>query len=71
MNLDSAKKKVYEMLGKQYKFVYRGARNQIEEFRGKIVKCYPSIFIIETDNHVIKSFTYSDFIIRNIKILCE
>ena len=69
MNLDTAKNKVKSYLGLHYKFIYRGARNQIEEFEGKIIHCYPSIFIIETDNNIIKSFTYNDFIIRNIKIV--
>ena len=69
MNLDTARNKVKSYLGIHLKFIYKGARNQIEEFEGKIINCYKSIFIIETDNHVIKSFTYSDFIIKNIKIL--
>ncbi len=69
MNLDTARNKVKSYLGIHLKFIYKGARNQIEEFEGKIINCYKSIFIIETDNHGIKSFTYSDFIIKNIKIL--
>ena len=69
MNLDYAKNKVKEELGINHKFIYRGARNQMDEFEGKIIKCFPSIFIIETRDNVIKSFTYNDFIIKNIKIL--
>ncbi|MBR5370536.1 MAG: hypothetical protein IK137_04465 [Bacilli bacterium] len=69
MNLDIAKNKIKEKLGIHMKFVYKGARNQIEEFEGKIVRCYPHIFIIETDDCIIKSFTYNDFIIRNIKLI--
>ena len=69
MNLDRAKEMVNENVGLNLKFIYRGARNQIEEFEGKIIKCYPAIFIIETDNHIIKSFTYNDFIIKNIKFI--
>ena len=69
MNLDTAKNKVREKMGLHLKFIYRGMRNQIEEFEGVITKCYPSIFIVETDINVIKSFTYSDYIIRNIKMI--
>lgn len=69
MNLGIAKNKVKSYLGLHHKFIYRGARNQIEEFEGKIINCYQSIFIIETDDHIIKSFTYNDFIIKNIKIV--
>lgn len=69
MNLDTARNKVKSYLGLKKKFIYRGARNQIEEFEGIITECYKSIFIIKTNENVVKSFTYSDFIIRNIKIL--
>ena len=69
MNLDIVKEKVKSYLGIHHKFIYRGARNQIEEFSGRITKCYPHIFIIETDEHIIKSFTYNDYVIRNIKIV--
>lgn len=69
MNLDIIKSKVKEKKGLRLKFIYKGARNQIEEFEGIITKCYENIFIIETDNHIIKSFTYNDYIIRNIKII--
>ena len=69
MNLDRAKTMIREKVGKHFKFIYKGTRNQIEEFEGIITRCYPSIFIIETDDHIIKSFTYSDFIIKNIKII--
>ena len=63
MNLDTARNKVKEKMGLHLKFIYKGARNQIEEFEGRIVECYPHIFMIETDNNVIKSFTYNDYII--------
>ena len=69
MNLDTAKNKINEKVGLHLKFIYKGARNQIEEFEGKIVKCYPHIFMIETDEHIVKTFNYNDFIIKNIKII--
>ena len=69
MNLDIVRNKVKSYLGVHSKFIYRGSRNQIEEFGGRIVNCYKSVFIIETDDHIIKSFTYNDYIIRNIKII--
>ena len=69
MNLDTARNRVKSYLGLHRKFIYRGARNQIEEFEGRIVNCYKAIFIVETDTNIIKSFTYNDFIIRNIKII--
>ena len=68
MNLDRAKEKIRSYQGKTYNFIYRGTRNQIEEFEGVITKCFSSVFIIETNTGVIKSFTYNDFIVKNIKI---
>lgn len=69
MNLNRVKDLIKNHIGIKHKFRYIGARNQIDEFDGVITKCFPSIFIIETDNQVIKSFTYNDFIIKNIKII--
>ena len=69
MNLDTAKKLVFEQKEKKHHFVYIGSRNQIEEFDGKIIELYPSIFLIELDNGMIKSFTYSDYVIRTIRII--
>ena len=42
---------------------------QSEEFFGKIIGAYPSIFIIELDNKIIKSFSYSDLLINNLEII--
>ena len=69
MNLDTARKLVHSELGKVHGFLYKGMRNQNEIFDGRIIKCYPSIFIIEANNGQIKSFTYNDFIIKVIRII--
>lgn len=69
MNLDTAKRLIKERLNIPSKFIYRGIRNQIEEFEGEIIECYPSIFLVKTSNNLIKSFSYNDFIIKNIKII--
>ncbi len=69
MNLNSAKMMIRDLVGKRKCFLYRGARNQNEKFNGVIIKCFSSIFLIETDDGFIKSFSYNDFIINNIKII--
>lgn len=69
MNLDKVKAIVKTYMNKKYRFIYKGSRNQIEEFEGTIIDCFPSIFIIETTNGIKKSFSYNDFIIKNIKII--
>ena len=68
MNLDKIRNKVYEYINVPCKFIYKGSRNQVEEFNGMIVRCFPYIFLIKTEKGHYKSFSYSDFIIKNIII---
>lgn len=69
MNIDIAKRIVKENFLIRHRFLYKGNRNQNEEFYGVISKAYPAIFIIELDNSVVKAFSYSDLLIGNLKIL--
>lgn len=69
MYLESIKKEIIHELNRFHTFFYRGMRNQNEKFEGRIIQCFPSIFIIETVDGVIKSFSYSDYIIKNIIII--
>ncbi len=69
MNLDHIKKYIYDNLNVYHHFIYKGSRNLIEEFDGKIIKVFPAIFIIELDNGSIKSFNYNDVIIKHLKIV--
>ena len=68
MNLDEAKRRISKYLGKKYRFTYKGTRGQIEEFDGVITKMYSSTFLIELDDGSVKSFSYADFVIKNIKV---
>ena len=47
MNLNLAKNKVMNELGITHHFLFKGIRNQIEEFDGIIIKCFPAIFVID------------------------
>ena len=69
MNLDRARSFIKERINLTFKFIYVGSRNQKEEFVGKIIKCFNSVFVIETTEKVIKTFSYNDFIMNNIKII--
>ena len=69
MNLNVAREAIREKINQTCFFIYKGPRNQIEEFKGKIIKCFPSVFVVCTTDNVIKSFSYSDFVIKNIKII--
>lgn len=69
MSVEKIKKLIVSNVGKEINFRYNGARNQVEEFRGKIVSCYNSVFIIELEEtSVIKSFAYIDILIGNLEI---
>ena len=69
MYLDTIKKEINQELNQFHTFFYRGMRNQNEKFQGRIIKCFPSVFIIETIDGLIKAFSYSDYIIKNIIII--
>jgi len=70
MNITTIKKFVVENMGVSHRFLYKGNRNQNEEFEGIITKSFPAIFVIEVvGDGSIKSFSYNDLIIGNLKIL--
>jgi len=69
MNIDVAKRIVEENLLVRHKFLYKGSRNQNEEFYGVISKAFPAIFIIQLENSIVKSFSYSDLLVGNLKII--
>ena len=69
MNLDTAKKQILELKNRSCHFIYRGSRNQVEEFDGMITKCYSSIFLVKTFDNTIKTYSYNDFIVKNLKII--
>ena len=68
MNIDIVKEKIISEIGIKHKFIYRGLRGQDDIFFGKIYKIYARTFSIITDKGVVKSFSYSDFAIKNLKI---
>lgn len=69
MNLDRVKEEIKSLQNKELNFMYKGTRNQKEIFIGTITKVYPATFIIELLDGTIKSFSYNDFIIKNLKVI--
>ncbi len=71
MTIEKIRIALEEKKGKVYHFKFNGARNQVEEFEGKIVNTYPAVFIIrlENDNNIIKSFTYTDVLTESLEII--
>ena len=69
MNIEKIKDKVSLFKGKKVLFKYNSSRNQNEEFFGEIINLFPSVFIVKViDNERIKSFSYSDILIRKLII---
>lgn len=65
MNIESAKRKVSEYVGKKIKVKCYIGRNKYEYFDGKVDKMLPNIFTIITNNGI-KSYSYSDILTRNV-----
>lgn len=68
MNIDAIRNELKKYVGISKNFIYYGSRGQNEKFIGKITALYPRVFSIVCENGSIKSFSYSDFAIRHLKI---
>ena len=62
MTLEKIKNNINNNVNMVKKFKYNGSRNQVEEFDGKIVNTYKFVFIIEMDNKIKRSFSYTDIL---------
>ena len=70
MTIEKVRDKVNSYKGKNLKFRFNGSRNQIEEFEGTIINTYDAVLIIRLqDNQRIKSFSYSDMLIKKLVVL--
>ena len=69
MSLTIAKKHIEKHLNVLHIFQYKGSRNQVDEFSGKIIFCFSSIFLILTDNNHYKCFSYNDYIANYFRFI--
>ena len=69
MILSKIKTKINNLVGKRCKFIYYGSRNQKDEFYGVIVKTYPAVFVVTTDNNTKRSYSYNDVLISTLEII--
>ena len=67
MNITIIKEKIYKYLGKRIKVKEYLGRNKYETYYAILENMYPNMFIINKNNQL-KSFTYSDLLIKNIII---
>lgn len=70
MNINKIRSFVKKNQGNLFLFKFKGARNQTEEFVGKIVGAYRSIFIIRVNDYTkrIKSYSYNDVLTNSLEI---
>ena len=70
MNISKMRNYITKNKGKSFLFKYKGARNQVEEFSGKIIEAYKSIFIIKVSDYTnrVKSFSYNDVLTNSLEI---
>ncbi len=70
MNIEKVKNKIKKYEGERLNFKFNGSRNQVEEFVGEVVEIYSSIFIVRVaDSTTIKSFSYSDILIKKLIVI--
>lgn len=70
MNIDKIRRYISSNKGNTFAFKFKGARNQIDEFVGKIVESYNSIFTIKVVGKInrLKSYSYNDVLTNNLEI---
>lgn len=68
MNLSIVKDNIESHLGDSILIKCNLGRNKYENYKGKIIKIYKNIFLVEDKNKDIKSFSYNDIIMKTIKI---
>ena len=69
MNIKKIRMQLEQNKGKTLHFRFNGSRNQIEEFSATIIDTYPSVFIVKViDSSLVKSFSYSDVLIRKLVV---
>lgn len=69
-NVNSVKRRVSELTGKEFKFVVNRGRNKIETFYGRVQDVYPAIFTVKPDGDgELQSFSYHDILTHNVRFL--
>lgn len=67
MNIELIRENINNMAGEKIYAKVNIGRNKYEEFKGTILKTYPSLFTIKVLGET-KSFSYADLLTKNIVI---
>ena len=68
MNVKIIRNYLNTKVGSNIIVIYYGSRNKKEIYRGVLHKIYKNIFSIRLFNNDIKSFSYTDILIKTIQI---
>lgn len=67
LNLEREKNRIKKLLNQNIRLRVNIGRNKFEYYNGIIVNMYDSVFIVDV-NGIIKSFSYSDLLTKNVLI---
>lgn len=70
MNISKIRNFITNNKGNLFLFKFKGARNQTEEFIGKITGVYRSIFTVKVNDYTnrTKSYSYNDILTNSLEI---
>ena len=71
MNFKLIRKYLSSKVGNKVKIIYYGSRNKKERYEGILYNTYCNIFVIKTLSGELKSFSYIDILIKNIRVLID
>jgi uncharacterized protein Veg len=66
--IEKIKSNINDNIGNNVKLVINNLRNKSEEYQGIIAETYNYVFVIKTNDNVLKSFSYSDVLTQNIEL---
>lgn len=68
MSVERIKEELNNHLGRKITIKYNLGRNKYEKYDVTLKELYNHIFLVQLDNEIVKSFSYSDVISKTIKI---
>lgn len=67
LNLEREKNRIKKLLNQNIRLRVNIGRNKFEYYNGIVVNMYDSVFTVDV-NGIIKSFSYSDLLTKNVLI---
>lgn len=68
MMVEKIKEELNNHLGEKITIKYNLGRNKCEKYDVTLKELYNHVFLVQLDNKIVKSFSYSDVITKTIKI---